>query len=116
MSISGVGEVADLIKDGLDKVFPDANEAQKAQVQLMLEQIKANEAAGPGVHFRDGAGWVCVVSFALTALKSPIEWGFAIAGHPVTLPSVDSSETTPMLLGLLGLAGAHVADNIWSKK
>jgi hypothetical protein len=41
-------------------------------------------------------------------LKSPIEWVTSLAGHPVTLPSVDTSTTTTMLFALLGLGGMHV--------
>ena len=130
MDITGIGSIADLLKDGIDKIWPDPAKAAEAKVailqaqqagalkdlddqfQLALEQIKTNaaEAAQPGFHFRDGAGWVCVASFALAALKAPIEWGCTLAGHPVTLPSVDSSTTVPMLLALLGLGGLHSYD------
>lgn len=101
----------------VSRIWPDATEEKKAQLaaalqsqnsefQLALAQINANQGAG-AVHFRNGAGWVCVVSFAITALKAPIEWTCALAGHPVTLPPVDTSITIPMLLGLLGLGGMH---------
>lgn len=128
LDLTGFGSVADLLKDGMDKIWPDP--AKKAEVtialmnaqnaglfkqmdadlQARLEQIKANaaEAAQPGFHFRDGAGWVCVLAFGIMALKAPIEWGASLAGHPVTLPSVDTSVTTDMLLGLLGLGGMHM--------
>lgn len=128
MDITGIGSVADLLKDGIDKIWPDPAKAAEAKIALLqaqnagalkqldddfqtsLEQIKANaaEAAQPGFHFRDGAGWVCVAAFALMALKTPIEWGMALAGHPITLPTFDSSMTNDMLFGLLGLGGMHV--------
>lgn len=127
MDITGIGSVADLLKTGIEKIWPDptaraaaqvallnaqqsgALKEMDAQLQVNLEQIKANavEAAKPGLHFRDGAGWVCVGAFAMMALKAPIEWGCAIAGHPIVLPSVDQSTTIPMLLSLLGLGGMH---------
>lgn len=130
MDITGFGDVASLLKDGLDRLFPNKNDpayiqSQAALVtaqtagtlkgmdeafQLAIEQIKANaaEAAQPGLHFRDGAGWVCVIGFAIMVLKAPIEWACAISGHPVTLPAPDTSISTDMLLGLLGLGGMHV--------
>lgn len=129
MDITGIGSVADLIKDGIDKIWPDPAKAAEAkiailqaeqagtfrqmdqQLQLAVEQIKANaaEAAQPGLHFRDGAGWVCVAAFGLMALKAPIEWAATlITGHTINLPEVDTSTTTDMLLGLLGLGGMHV--------
>lgn len=128
MDITGIGSVADLIKTGIDKIWPDPTKAAEAKVALLqaeqagalkeldaqlqanLAQIAANaaEAAQPGLHFRDGAGWVCVVAFAITALKAPIEWAATLAGHPVQLPSVDQTVSMQMLAGLLGLGGMHV--------
>lgn len=129
---SGIGSVADLIKDGIDKIWPDP--AQKAaaqaalltaqqagvfkemdqQLQLALEQIKANavEAAQPGMHFRDGAGWVCVFAFAVMTLKPLIEWGGILIGHPVTLPAMDTNASTDMLGALLGLGTMHVYQQV----
>lgn len=128
MDILGIGSVASLASDVIDKIFPDKTQAAAAkaalvqaqlagslreidnQYQLAIEQVKANAAEGatPGLHFRDGAGWVCVVGFALMILKAPIEWGCVLASHPITLPAVDTSTIMPMLLGLLGLGGMHV--------
>ena len=123
----GLGSIADLASTIIDKIWPDPAKAAEAraallaaqnagalkdidqQFQLQLEQIKvdAAEAAQPGLHFRDGAGWVAVAGFALTVLKSPIEWGCNLAGHPVTLPPVDSMTIEATLGGLLGLGGMH---------
>jgi hypothetical protein len=128
LDILGVSSVADLIKDGLDKIFPDPTQAAAAKIALLnaqnagalkalddqfssnIEQIKVNavEAAKPGMTFRDGAGWVCVTGFAISMLKSPIEWACTLAGHPITLPSVDTGTMTTMLFALLGIGGMHV--------
>lgn len=85
--------------------------AQKAEADAMKGQADANaaEAGKDGTHFRDGAGWVCVAGFALVVLRPLVEWGAALAGHPLTLPAIDTSETTPMLVALLGLGGYHAA-------
>lgn len=128
MDVTGIGSVADLVKDAVDKIWPDPTKAAEAkvailqaqtaglfkqmdaQLQINLEQIKANavEEAKPGLSFRDGAGWVCVIAFAIATLKSPIEWGASLAGHPITLPPVDTSTSTTMLLALLGIGGMHL--------
>jgi Holin of 3TMs, for gene-transfer release len=135
LDITGIGSVADLVKDAIDKIFPNPTEAAAAKVALFnaqsagtlkqldddfqtnLEQIKANaaEAATPGFHFRDGAGWVCVAMFAIATLKAPIEWAATLFGHPITLPSVDTSVSTTMLFALLGLGGMHTFEQT-SKK
>ena len=128
MDITGIGSVADLFTTAINKIWPDPAQRTAAQAALLqaqqagalkqmdddfqtnLEQIKANaaEAAQPGFHFRDGAGWVCVAGFAFASLKAPIEWGCALAGHPLTLPSVDTSVMTTLLFSLLGVGGMHV--------
>lgn len=128
LDVTGIGSIADLIKTGIDKIWPDPAKAAEAKIallqaqqagslkelddnfQLAIEQIKTNaaEAAQPGMHFRDGAGWVCVAAFALIALKTPLEWISVFTGHSVTLPSFDASMTNDMLYGLLGLGGMHV--------
>lgn len=125
---TGIGSVADLLTTVVNKIWPDPAKAAEAKVailqaqqagelkemdeqfQLMQQQAAANtaEAGQPGMHFRDGAGWVCVIGFAIATLKAPIEWLCAIVGHPVTLPSVDTSVTGSMLTALLGLGTMHV--------
>jgi hypothetical protein len=124
----GIGSVADLIKTGIDKIWPDPAKAAEAKVAILqaeqagafkqmdaelqtnLAQIAANaaEAAKGGLSFRDGAGWVCVIGFGIATLKSPIEWVCSLIGHPVTLPSVDTGTSTTMLFALLGIGGMHV--------
>ena len=128
LDITGIGSVADLLTAAVDKIWPDPTQAAQAKIallnaqqagslkqlddqfQLSIEQIKANaaEETSGSFHFRDGAGWVCVASFGIAALKSPIEWGCALSGHPVTLPAIDQSTTVPMLLALLGVGGMHL--------
>jgi Holin of 3TMs, for gene-transfer release len=124
----GIGSIADLLKTGIEKIWPDPAKRAEAQIALLnaqqagafkeldaqlqtnLAQIAANavDSAKPGLSFRDGAGWVCVIGFAIATLKAPIEWACHLAGHPVTLPSVDTSTITTMLLALLGIGGMHV--------
>lgn len=117
---SGVGEVAGLADDVVKRLFPDKTAEEQARISAALTVVKGQldantaSAAKGGIHFRDGAGWVCVASFAFLALKAPIEWAFIICGHPLTppLPPIDTSITMPMLLGLLGLGGMHVYQQV----
>lgn len=116
----------------LNKLVPDADQRLQLQ-QKAMEMAQAGEfheldlqaqqntqqadidkttAAQPGMHFRDGAGWVCVAGFALMQFKAPIEWVCALAGHPVVLPAVDTTVTNDMLMGLLGLGGMHVYQQV----
>jgi len=130
LDITGIGSVADLLGKAVDKIWPNPTEAAAAKIALLnaqqagalkqmdaelqtnLAQIAANAAAEakPGMSFRDGAGWVCVIGFGITILKAPIEWACHLIGHPITLPSVDTSTITTMLFALLGLGGMHSYD------
>ena len=84
------------------------------QLQIQLAQIAANTAASQKevFTFRDGAGWICVVGLGVTVLRPLVQWGCTLAGHPVVLPAMDTSETTPMLLSLLGLGGMHAYQKV----
>ena len=128
LDVTGIGSIADLISTAVNKIWPNPTDAAAAKVALLnaqnagalkelddqfqtnIEQIKVNaaEAAKPGMSFRDGAGWTCVVGLAVTTLKPLIEWTSVLVGHPITLPSVDTSTTTTMLFALLGIGGMHV--------
>ena len=125
LDATGVGEAVTGVKDILGMFFPDKTEQEKdrmaqalqlwqGQQDLAKAQIAANtaEAAQPGMHFRDGAGWVCVVGLGVTVLKPLIEWMSAVVGHALVLPPVDTSTTSLMLTSLLGLGGLHAVPGI----
>lgn len=125
MDVTGIGEAATAAKDILGMFFPDKTEEEKAKIAQALAlqqdqdrlvelqaQANANEANQPGMHFRDGAGWVCVIGMAVSVLKPLIEWTSAIVGHPLILPPVDTSATNSMLTALLGLGAYHAAPAI----
>lgn len=112
--VTGAEDAVSSIANLIGRFFPDKTEVEKAQLAGVLSivqgQLAANtaEAAQPGLHFRDGAGWVCVFAFGVMTLKPLIEWGSILFGHPVSLPSIDTTVAMTMLSGLLGLGGMHV--------
>lgn len=123
--ITGIGEATTAVEKILGMFFPDKTEEEKAKIAAAFQlaqiqsdanraQIAVNQASAKvqGFTFRDGAGWVCVAGFAVNVLRPLISWAFAIGGHPVDLPAMDVSQTTPMLLGLLGLGGMHMNERI----
>jgi hypothetical protein len=114
MDITGVGSVADLIKDGIDKIWPDKSEQERAQAALLMAalqgQIDTNkaEAANPSIFvagWRPFVGWVCGMGFAVSALGPLLEWAAALIGHPTKFPAIDLSVMMPLLFGMLGLGG-----------
>lgn len=121
LDITGIGTAVTGVKDILGMFFPDKTEEEKNKIaaafQVMQLQADADkgqmavnqaEATQPGLHFRDGAGWVCVAGFGVTVLRPLVQWGSVLVGHPVVLPEMNMTQIGPMLAALLGLGGMHV--------
>ncbi len=121
----------------IDKIFPDAEQAEKAkyelfklqqegqlkaldaEMQLALAQIKVNETEAGQDNFRGGwrpaAGWVCSIGLAYTFLIHPmLEWLALAKGWPVP-PKIDMDTLMALLAGLLGLGGFRTVERLKGK-
>lgn len=134
LDITGIGSVADLLKDGLDKIFPDKTQAEAAKVQLMLAEqqgklqelqakldldkaqigVNAVEAASANVFvagWRPFIGWVCGTAMVWQFVLEPmLEFAFTAVGHPQTFPKLSYTELQPVLYGMLGLGAMRSYD------
>jgi len=113
-----IGPVAGLLdkfiedKDTKNKIaFEISTMAERHSQELALAQIGVNKEEAKGNWFqsswRPATGWVCVLGLLTNFLVSPI-----LAGFGVLIPQADASVMMPLLLGLLGLAGARSFDKI----
>lgn len=96
------------------KISADAAAAAAAQVQGQLDTNKAEAASIDKFtsRWRPFVGYVCGFALASNFIVSPFfTWGAQMAGYKVTYPTLDMSVMMPVLLGMLGLAGAHVYEN-----
>jgi len=113
-----IGPVASL----LDKFIPDADTKQKLAHkiatlaerqahQIALAQIEVNKEDAKGNWFQAGwrpaCAWVCVAGFTVNFLISPLAEPFNII-----VPQADISTMMPVLLGMLGLAGARSFERV----
>ena len=113
-----IGPVASL----LDKFIPDADTKQKLAHEIAtlaerqahevaLAQIEVNKEEAKGNWFQAGwrpaCAWVCVAGFAVNFLISPLAEPFGIV-----VPQADISTMMPVLLGMLGLAGARSFERV----
>ena len=122
MSVTGVGEIADLAGKVVDRLWPNKTEEERAQlaaaVSVVQGQLEINrvEAASPSVFvagWRPFIGWVCGVSCAWNWLGlSVAKFVLAVAGHPVQLSPADLSEMWPLLAGMLGIGGLRTFEKI----
>lgn len=132
--ITGIGSVADLLKDGLDKIFPDKTQAEAAKAQLALAEqqgqlqelqslldadkaqtaVNAVEAASANLFvsgWRPFVGWVCGVALAWQFVVEPVvTFTLTVSGHPVTLPVMNFNELQTVLYGMLGLGAMRSYD------
>jgi hypothetical protein len=115
MDIAGIGEAATAAKNILGMFFPDKTQEEisklSATVALLQSQTDINkqEAASsdPLEHWRGGMGWVCVLAYFNNFILAP--WA-ASFGHPV--PMVDTTTLAELTLGMLGLGGMHVYQQV----
>ena len=107
----------------IDHFFPDANQAaaaklellkmqQNGDLQVMASQMEINkiEAQNPSLFvsgWRPFIGWGCGLAFLYVALFEPIIRFVATVMFKYTgsYPTLDTTITMQVLLGLLGLAG-----------
>src|SRR5574338_668645 len=124
----------------LDKIFPDANQAEEAKLkvlelsqkgelayldadlQIALAQSKVNEveAASPDMFrggWRPSVGWTCVAGLVYDFIFRPmLPWIVTVLGKDVPpLPSIDIESLMVLLVGMLGLGGMRSLERIKGK-
>lgn len=119
MSMTGIGEVADLANSIVNKIWPDASQAQKDALAFQLAQIQSQtdtnkvEAANDSIFvagWRPFVGWVCGIGFAVTALSPLFTWVAGLLGHPLAFPPLNTESLMTLLMGMLGLGGMRTAE------
>ena len=80
-------------------------------MEIMLAQISVNREEAKGNWFqsswRPATAWVCVAGFAVNFLISPLAAPFGIE-----VPQADTTVMLPVLMGMLGLAGARSYERV----
>lgn len=128
--ITGLGSVADLLKDGLDKIFPDKTQAEAAKNQLLLAEqqgklqemqdtfdnakaqisVNAVEAASTNVFvagWRPFIGWICGAALLFSSIIYPLMLWAKDPSHP---PVLDTTITMQVLFALLGIGAMRSFD------
>ena len=113
LDVAGVGAVADLASNVINKIWPDKSEEEKQQlaaaVMVVQGQIDINkeEAKSDSVFvsgWRPFIGWVCGSACAWNWIGLPItKAGLLLAGYKLDIAPADLSEMLPVLMGMLGL-------------
>jgi len=125
--IGGFGAVADLLKDSMDKIWPDQEKRIQAEIkireldnQLAQGQMAINqvEAASNNLFvsgWRPFIGWVCGVAFAYHFILQPLMvFIAACSGDDCTPPKFDMDQLSTVLMGMLGLGGLRTIEKVKS--
>lgn len=114
----------------LDKVLPDANQAQEAKARILEMQVKGEldqvmgqiqtnleEAKNPNVFvsgWRPAVGWIGAMALGYASILEPLLRfaGTVLLGYQGQYPQIDTDLTLQVLLGILGLGGLRT----WEKK
>jgi len=133
MPLPLIGSILDLAGKVIERVIPDpaakaaaiqklAELEQSGELQAMAMQAKINEieAASPDRFisgWRPAVGWVCAAGLAMAYVAGPavslvISLVGMFHGHPFVAPVVDMATLSPILLGMLGMAGLRTFEKV----
>ena len=139
LDLTGFGSVADLIKSGIDRIWPDKTKAleikaqvdaavlagqlqemqaawdnAKAQIAVNAEEAKSQSFWVSG--WRPYIGWVCGTAFAWTFLVQPFAVFLITAFHGTLdtsqLPELDTASIMQVLFGILGLGALRTYEKV----
>lgn len=122
LDVTGIGAVADLASNLINRFFPDKTEQEKAQLaatlQIIQGQLDANKAEASNANvfvsgWRPFIGWVCGSACAWNWVGLPVvRFGATYFGHPIDMAPADLGEMMPILLGMMGLGGLRTIEKI----
>jgi hypothetical protein len=122
MDVTGLGAVADLANGVINRIWPDASDAEKSKLTLALAQLNAEldvakgqttvnaaEASNPSLFvagWRPGIGWICAAALGYQYVAYPLLLWLTAFYPTLTAPKPVVSEVLmELLFGMLGLAG-----------
>lgn len=122
VDLTGLGAVADLANGVINRIWPDASEADKNRMALALAQLNAEietaksqtavnaaeaDSSSPFVAgWRPAVGWICVAALGYQYVIYPLLlWGVAFYPALAAPKPVISDVLMELLFGMLGLAG-----------
>lgn len=129
MAIDPITAIFSGVTTVINKIWPDASEAQKAQLQIELAKLSAEtdllkgqqsinleEAKSASLFvagWRPCVGWICAAAFGYHFILLPLlAFGFAATGNKVDMPAFDMDALNTVLMGMLGIGGLRSFDKL----
>lgn len=90
-----------------------AADTDLAKGQLRVNEVEAASGSLFVAGWRPFIGWTCGAAFAYKFVLAPFAvLALTAAGHPISLPVLDFTEMSTILLGMLGLGGMRTMEKI----
>ena len=122
MALDPITAGIEFARTAVNALWPDKTEQQRSELaaavvlvqgQLGINQVEAASASPFVAGWRPFVGWACGFACAWNWIALPaLVFGFAAAGHAVTLPAADTSQMLPLLLGMLGLGSLRTFEKV----
>lgn len=125
MSLTGLGEVADLVKSVAERLWPDATQREQnlaaLDTQIAAAQAAINQAEAQNDNifisgWRPAVGWCCAAAFVYHLILQPfLTYCMAVFGHSFALPIFDTAMLNDVLMGMLGLGTMRSVEKLGDK-
>lgn len=130
MDLTGLGVVADLVNGVVNRLWPDATEADKQKLALALAELdtqKSQQQAQAAINqaeagsaslfiagWRPALGWTIALILAYSYILYPLlGFGLTVADMQVVLPKLALDESLwQLILGMLGLTAGRTVEKI----
>lgn len=123
MALDPISAGIDLVKTAVDKIWPDAGEADRRKIetivtlttaQLAVNQAEASNASVFVAGWRPFIGWICGASLAYTYIGYPVLlWAGALWFPQISPPSLMNDDMLlELVLGMLGLGGLRTFEKL----
>lgn len=128
----GLGAVATLATDLIDRLFPDkiaqAKEREEyllkaqeldntlAQAQSAVNQVEAGNTSIFVSGWRPAVGWTCALAFLYHMIIVPLgQWYLSLKGIKYDMPVFNDALLSTTLTGMLGLGMCRTVENLGSR-
>lgn len=124
MSLSGLGEIADLVS----KFVPDKSQQERDAFAMQLAQLQAEQAQITGqldinkqeaasqslfvAGWRPAIGWICGIGLLCATMMPLLVWIASLFGFKGAPPQIDTGTLITLLLSLLGLGSMRTTEKI----
>jgi len=121
MALDPITAGLDFASTIVSRIWPDKSAQEQQQLAAVLTMVQGQmainqaeaQSTDPLQHWRGGLGWVCVAGYAWNYVLMPVTTAVAAFMHnPVVLSKMDMSELSTLTIGMLGLGGLHVYQQV----